>query len=207
MTSLAAATLILAGCTATESSPAPQAAPATNAAGKVDVSSAAFQSKWWNWATQPEEVNPVTDSTGEHCAEGQGGGVWLVAGSFGGAVERQCTMPTGVPIAGPVVNLAAADAGDCADFLETAEGTVSVGSGPQVVPEVVHVEPVRFEFTAQRGNPSGYRAGRQESYGCGIWFSVGPLPAGQQQIVIKGSSGNFSVQATYNLTVKDAVGA
>lgn len=207
---LALVLLVLPGCSTTESGPAQTSPSATSplkpapSVRPVDVRSADFQSKWWTWASAPEDVNPVADRTGEHCAQGQPGDVWLVAGSFGGVVDRQCTIPGGLPIAGPLVNLVSPDAEGCESFLKTAEGTVSVLKGG--VPEIVNVAPVRFEFTVQKGNPSGFRAGRNEGYGCGIWFTVGPLPAGRHQIVIKGSSGDFSVQATYNLTVKAPAG-
>lgn len=210
---LALALPVLPGCSTTESGSAETSPSATSpltpgepapSVKPVDVRSAEFQSKWWTWASAPEDVNPVTDTTGEHCAQGQPGDVWLVAGSFGGTVDRQCTIPGGLPIAGPLVNLVSPDAAECESFLKSAEGTVSVVKGP--APEIVSVDPVRFEFTVQKGNPSGFRTGRNEGYGCGIWFSVGPLPAGRHRIVIKGRSGDFSVQATYNLTVKDPAG-
>ncbi|MEU4393658.1 hypothetical protein [Kribbella sp. NPDC023855] len=210
---LALALPVLPGCSATDRGPAEtssaaaspskpgESAPSVSA---VDVRAAEFQSKWWTWASAPEAVNPVTDTTGEHCAQGQPGDVWLVAGSFGGAVARRCVIPAGLPIAGPVVNLVSPDAAGCESFLERAGGEVSVLKGG--TPKIVEVTPVRFEFTAQKGNPSGFRAGRNEGYGCGLWFTVDPLPAGRHQLVIKGHSGDFTVQATYNLTVKDASG-
>lgn len=202
---LALALPALASCAATGSDSAgtsgTSSGPPTPVVGKVDVASADFQSKWWTWAGAPEQVNPVSDSTGEHCGEGQPGDVWLVAGSFGGSVVRQCTIPYGLPIAGPLVNLVAPDKADCEKFMADADGTVSVEGSP----EVVHVEAVPFEYSVQKGNPFGERAGQKKGYGCGIWFSVAPLPAGRHQLVIKGNSGDFSVQATYNLTVK-AVG-
>ncbi|GAA1614568.1 hypothetical protein GCM10009789_80870 [Kribbella sancticallisti] len=194
---IALALSIVAGCAAGED-PSAKTNPASPSVDAVDVSSAEFQAKWWTWAAAPEDVNPVMDSTGEHCAQGQPGDVWLVAGSFGGAVERQCSVPAGLPIAGPVVNTVASDAADCKAFLEAATGTVSMENSPQLT----QVEPVRFEFTAQAGNPSGFDPGPNEGYGCGIWFSAGPLPAGKHKIVIEGGSGDFAVKATYNVTVR-----
>lgn len=62
---------------------------------------------WWEWALEtPASVNPVLDTTGEHCAEGQKGHVWFLAGSTfsGGTVERSCTIPTGTALFFPLIN-------------------------------------------------------------------------------------------------------
>jgi len=64
------------------------------------------QSTWWTWAaSSPAESNPVADTTGEHCDQGQRVGVRLLAGSFGETVTRRCTVPADVPLVGPAVNL------------------------------------------------------------------------------------------------------
>jgi hypothetical protein len=164
---------------------------------RVDVRSAKFQATWWTWATSREQINPVTDTTGAQCAKRQPDGVWLVAGSFGGKVHRRCTVPAGVPIAGPLINLASTDAGDCDGFVAAAKGTVSTDAAPVVTT----VDTVRFEFVAERGNPAGFPAGRNKVFGCGIWFSAGPFAAGRQQLVLNGRHGSFSVEATYDLII------
>lgn len=60
---------------------------------------------WWRWALGiAAAVNPVTDTTGEHCDEGQSGSVWNLAGSFGSNETRSCTVPTGKTIFIPLLN-------------------------------------------------------------------------------------------------------
>jgi hypothetical protein len=61
---------------------------------------------WWQWALEiPTSVNPLLDPTGEHCAEGQSGKVWFLAGVFGsGSVTRTCTVPTGTALFFPLLN-------------------------------------------------------------------------------------------------------
>src|SRR2546427_7156737 len=52
-----------------------------------------WNGRWWQWALSiPSDVNPVLDTTGVHCAEGQTGKVWFLAGTFGGAATRTCTI-------------------------------------------------------------------------------------------------------------------
>ena len=65
-----------------------------------------WASKWWQWALgTPASVNPVLDTTGELCAEGQMGRVWFLAATFGGgSVERSCTVPKGTALFFPLIN-------------------------------------------------------------------------------------------------------
>ncbi len=63
--------------------------------------------KWWKWVgAAPVSVNPVLDPTGEHCAQGQSGDVWFLAGTFGGTVTRTCTVPRGKLLFFPIYNVA-----------------------------------------------------------------------------------------------------
>ncbi len=67
----------------------------------------AWAAEWWQWKLEtPASVNPVLDITGEHCAEGQTGRVWFLAGTFfgNGTVERSCTVPTGTALFFPLIN-------------------------------------------------------------------------------------------------------
>ncbi len=66
----------------------------------------AWAAQWWQWALgQPVAVNPVLDETGEHCAQGQEGNVWFLAGAFTSEpVTRTCTVPTGTALFFPIIN-------------------------------------------------------------------------------------------------------
>jgi hypothetical protein len=72
-----------------------------------------WSAQWWQWAASfPASDNPVTDTTGSQCANGQSGPfvlrrVWFLAGSFaplGGTITRSCTVPAGRAILFPVFN-------------------------------------------------------------------------------------------------------
>src|SRR5262249_12325700 len=55
-----------------------------------------WSARWWQWALSvPTATNPIIDSTGAQCAQAQTGKVWFLAGTFGGAVTRSCTVPQG----------------------------------------------------------------------------------------------------------------
>jgi hypothetical protein len=75
----------------------------------LDGKSAADLSEaWWKWAmSSPAEVNPVRDMSGDHCAVGQEGRVWFLAGGFGSSkISRACTIPFGKYVFFPAVNMA-----------------------------------------------------------------------------------------------------
>ena len=64
---------------------------------------------WWQWALGvPADENPVTDTTGEHCAQRQVDKVWFLAGYFpsftSGPVVRACTVPAGKSLFFPLIN-------------------------------------------------------------------------------------------------------
>jgi hypothetical protein len=58
-----------------------------------------WSARWWQWLLQiPAATNPNLDPTGAHCAEGQSGQVWFLAGTFGtlpSPIVRDCTVPAG----------------------------------------------------------------------------------------------------------------
>ena len=69
------------------------------------VSYAEWTAKWWQWVLSiPKESNPVRDKSGKNCAQGQSGPVWFLAGTFGGSVVRECTIPAEKSIMFPPLN-------------------------------------------------------------------------------------------------------
>ena len=63
---------------------------------------------WYQWALGvPAAVNPVLDTTGEHCAQRQVDEVWFLAGSFSTTpVVRTCEVPAGKSLFFPLINIA-----------------------------------------------------------------------------------------------------
>ncbi|MFO0588732.1 MAG: hypothetical protein U0441_14375 [Polyangiaceae bacterium] len=61
--------------------------------------------QWTRWALgQPWSTGPITDPTGEACADGQNGHDWFLAGTPGGPVTRSCTIPHHKELFFPLVN-------------------------------------------------------------------------------------------------------
>ncbi|MCF2530660.1 signal protein [Yinghuangia soli] len=158
-----------------------------------------LQARWWGWAAaQPTATHPVLDDTGAHCAVGQGGDVWFVAGTLGGEAKRACTVPAGRTIAGPLLNVTTDTPAACTDFIASADGEVILDGAPV---DVKKIEPEAVTFTAVAGNPFTKEAGEVAKQGCGLWFALAPLQPGVHKLNIHGVSDVYKTSVEYTLTV------
>jgi hypothetical protein len=65
-----------------------------------------WAAEWWQWALGiPQAVNPVVDTTGQHCAQRQVDRVWFLAGSFSPSpIVRKCEVPVEKSLFFPLIN-------------------------------------------------------------------------------------------------------
>jgi hypothetical protein len=180
---------------------------------------AEWNSRWWQWAVStPASQNPVVDTTGEDCAEGQSGKVWYLAGTFGsGSVTRNCTVPTGRALFFPVINsFCAADPGTDPDpaiqrecvskALAGARGTVEIDGTVVQNLSKYFVDPLTspiFSLTLPPDNIFGVSAGTYSPAAAGgIYLLLAPLSAGEHLIHFEGSlDDGTTVNVTYHLVV------
>src|SRR5262245_47401786 len=98
---IATAAVLSWAATAFAGDPNPGVAPPTASPhGKTYGEWAAEHSRWL-WPI-PLGVNPGRDLDGSQCAINQDGPVWFLAGTFGGSVSRNCTIPAGKAIFFPL---------------------------------------------------------------------------------------------------------
>ena len=162
------------------------------------VESAELQGRWWTWASaEPAPTNPVADEDGSACGRNQPEDVWFLAGTFGTQVERACTVPEGVPLAFPLVNMFGTPE-DCAEFMGTAEGS-AVLDGEEVEADAHQAEAI--EIRGGAGNPVTGTEGSFTAHGCGLWVQLPAPEAGEHTLKIRGRSGGFSAGVDYTLTV------
>ncbi|MEU8139462.1 signal protein [Streptodolium elevatio] len=158
-----------------------------------------LQSRWWGWAaSQPAATNPVSDTTGQQCAQGQPDDVWFVAGTFGADAKRTCTVPAGRALAGPLLNRTADTVEQCEAFIAASDGEVVLDGSPV---DVKKVGPEAVKFTGVAGNPVTNSAGEVSKQGCGLWFTLAPLAPGAHKLTISGVSDDFKVSVEYTLNV------
>ena len=174
---------------------------------------------WWTWATGLFPETPILDEDGSLCAQGQHGKIWFLAGNFGGATTRTCTVPSGKALFFPILNTlwwAPEDADTAAALRVLANSQIEV---PDVVLSVT-VDGVPIE------DPFGYRAQSPPEGGVytvvagswadtvgispavrlavadGYWVMLAPLSQGEHTVVIAASvGGGFSLEVTYQLTM------
>lgn len=175
--------------------------PVMTTAGEPVSASAELQGEWWTWAaSEPEETNPVADEDGSACDRNQPEDVWFLAGSFGGEVERECTVPEGRPIVFPLVNLFGSGQ-DCLAFMRDAEGTALLDGMP-VESEVYAGESITVQ--GLEGNAVTGVAERFTATGCGLWVQLPAPGLGQHILKFSGRSTGLSVGAEYRLTIEES---
>ncbi|MBO2449715.1 signal protein [Actinomadura barringtoniae] len=185
------------GSAAPSTSASPAAQPTQQQQQQLDP--AEVQGAWWTWASSaPHGRNPVEDRTGKHCGVGQKDQIWFLAGTFGGAAKRRCTVPAGRTLVAPLVNLVGQTKKDCSAFLKGASGKLTADGKAA---RTLRWNAVPIEFDAVDDNPVSTGAGSLGGYGCGLWASVRPLTPGKHKISIRGRTGRFRVMVDYALTV------
>ncbi|MER7755593.1 signal protein [Kitasatospora sp. NPDC097643] len=184
---------VAASPSADDESPEPSPTVAVHA-----LTSAELQSQWWSWAAAAaENRSPVLDQDGHLCGEGQKDGIWFLAGTTGGPAKRSCTVPIGVPVVFPLVNVFGTSS-QCLDFMDTAKGG-AVLDGKQLTPEPLPSTPIRM-YTGE-GNPFTGRQDSINTWSCGLWVRLDPLTPGSHVLSFHGESGDFATAVDYRLEV------
>ncbi|GHG54092.1 signal protein [Streptomyces griseocarneus] len=167
-------------------SPAKEAKAASPSAGaRGGTGSGELQARWWRWTeAAPENANPIDDEDGHLCGDNQASDVWFLAGTHGGAARRTCRMPSGIPVAFPLVNRITSPKSACDAFLAGAKGSATLDGKP--------VTSQRLDAAPVEGWGSGAMA-------CGLWVRLDPLSPGSHTLSFQGSSGDFSTSVDYRL--------
>jgi hypothetical protein len=191
---------------------------------QFDSTYSQWTSKWWQWAySVPADVNPIADTTGKNCGQGQKGPVWFLAGTTGGAAERTCTVPAGKSTLFPIIvaecsyaeypkltteeqlRSCAMTQNDRVNLAATVDGM----SIPDL--QTYRVQSPLFSFTVPANNIVGIKGGTTtQGVSDGYWVFLKPFSAGSHNIHFSGgstditstSASNFSTEVTYRLTVK-----
>lgn len=183
-------------------------------------------SRWWQWVLSiPPEDNPLLDTTGESCQEGDMGDVFFLVGTVGGSVERECTISEGQEILIPIFNSICFDLPGGFDpdlpgqfsrprgpdsCEEQVESFIDQASNLELTIDGVSIEnledfrvqsnpfPIKLPEDNIIGLPSGTYFGISDGY----WVIVESLPEGEHTIEFGGQAPGFTVDVTYHLTVE-----
>jgi len=179
-----------------------------------------WSAEWWQWALSiPADRNPVTDTSGEFCAEGQSGKVWFLAGTFGTTETRSCTIPAGKALFFPIINCESSEIeyGFTTEAEMRADATATINAVTDLKVEVdgkelkdlwsYRVQSGLFTIWLPQDNvldleiPTGEGVS-SDTVSDGYWIMLAPLSAGEHTIHIHGEvDGVFVTDVTYYLTV------
>jgi hypothetical protein len=182
-----------------------------------------WTAKWWEWAfLMPEADNPSIDDTGKNCAINQTGPVWFLAGTFGGAVTRECTIPSDKGILVPLVNVACDSATEPSLDTEAELRSCAKADQDTVIAKEITVDGVNignldsyrfqsplFNLTLPENNIAGVAPQTAKAVSDGYWILIEPLSLGSHEIHFKAALGdptaigttNFALDVRYLLTV------
>jgi hypothetical protein len=187
-----------------------------------------WTAKWWQWAyMMPEANNPMVDNTGEKCANNQSGPVWFLAGTAGGAVTRECTIPSGTAILVPIINVVCDSALDPSldteaklrECARTDQDTVTAKEITVDGTNIANLDSYRFQspvfnLTYPENNIAGVAPQTAKAVSDGFWVLLEPLSPGTHEIHFKSVLGdptaigtaNFALDVRYMLTVEGGGG-
>lgn len=177
-----------------------------------------WTAKWWQWALSlQKDINPLLDLTGRHCAEGQEGTVWFLAGTTGNvhSAKRKCTIPRGNAILFPIITSQFSFAE--VPFIKTDEELISYTakdilrwSRLEVDIDGLKLHDLHryrvqygpFELYLPNNNIWNIAPGPTRAASDGFWIFLQPLPDGDHRIYFHGIEPNFETEITYYISIK-----
>lgn len=184
-----------------------------------------LQAAWWQWAfSLPKNHSPLYDKTGGYCALGQHGDVWFLAGNAGGKSTRRCTIPAGMQVLIPLVNVGCtfeaappfnsltACLADTVDFIngigayqgQGFQRSISINDVDRTA-ESHFGASKPFAAVVPRNGIFGYAAGVYPAADVGQYYLSAPLTAGTMKVQVMASGYGFSLDVTYHLNIVDAI--
>ncbi len=167
--------------------------------------------QWWKWLLSiPESSNPIIDD--HPCNVKQKGSFFYLVGTFGGAAERNCTIPKDKAIFFPIVNvIATLDPTpefntinklkkQAALYIDQATDLKASVDGV----DIKNIQSLRAQsppFQVKDDlTPDGVLTGVSDGY----WVPLKPLSVGEHLIhfAAKVPAFNFETEVTYHVTIK-----
>jgi hypothetical protein len=173
---------------------------------------------WWKWLISiPKERNPALDTTGQFCSVSQPySNVCFLAGTFGGSVTRNCTIPYGKALLFPVINYETSFAYEpsvrtekqlqelCLSEIDDIRDIYASIDGESIDVRKYRVKSGCFEVDMPPNNCLGTLDGLTKIASDGYWLFVDSLPVGNHLLRSFGScmSGRVKIACTYQLTIE-----
>ena len=176
-----------------------------------------WSATWWQWAVlTPTEKSPLKDNIGVNCAQSQSGPVWFLAGTFGGAAVRTCTIPAGKAVMFPIYNAECsyveypqykteselrACAKDQADKVTNLDASID-GLKIEDLQQKYRAQSPLFDLKLPNNNVFGLSPGPTKSVADGFWIILQPLSVGKHELHFSGASVDFTSSGTLNFATE-----
>jgi hypothetical protein len=180
-----------------------------------DITYTEWVIRWWRWLISiPRSSSPVFDLTGEFCDVSQKNPyVWFLAGTMGGTVTRNCTIPFGKAVLFPIINSFASEPAPTSekDLEEWCKHeTDDIGDVQASLDgEAVDVQKYRlhsrcFTVSMPTDNCLGEPAGEATMASDGYWLFIEPLSPGTHALTSFGSclAGKIKIGCTIHFLIK-----
>jgi hypothetical protein len=181
--------------------------------------------KWWQWALSiPSDRNPISDESGKYCNTSQNDPyAWFLAGSGGGKVVRDCSVPYGKAIFFPVLNVECsfaesptakteADLRNCAHADQNTVSYLALTIDGTNFPNLksFRVDSPLFSFSTPENGLFDLHSVTSQAVSDGFYVMVRPLSVGTHEIHIFGFLGDLTTigpqnqpeDTLYRITVK-----
>lgn len=179
-----------------------------------------WTTKWWQWFLSiPVEKHPARDETGDKAGVNQDDpNVWFIAGTTGGTAERIISIPEGMAVLFPVINVTTSylenpnlkTEDDMRSFVNSHMNDIakkmSYIDGEEIlITERNRVRTNPFEFTFPSNNIYGVGSGPTKGVGDGYWVFLKPMSSGIHTIRTSGAcmSGRVRIDVNIKLIVKN----
>lgn len=156
--------------------------------------------RWVQWgASVKNDINPISDLTGENADKCQPNDIWFLAGCFGGTVNRKCIIPANKKILVPVFNMWFTEHYEPPN-LSQAYGVLTLNGKDCEIQEVSTNK--SFTVRGVWANPVTGSILEHEMRVGGLWKLLDPLSVGKHELFFRGDDGEgFYVEATYQIDV------
>lgn len=185
-----------------------------------DISYENWSIKWWEWLTSiPKNINPAFDTEGHNSFINQSQmNVWFLAGTFGGYVERKCTIKFGKALFFPIINIEASFSdtnvsteNDLISYTEQHIDDIDKNRLEVFVDDLridnLHEYRVRspvFDLYLDENNVIDVKPGPTKATSDGYWLLLRPLSRGSHTISFSGSclAGRIRIGAKYVINIE-----